>query len=442
MIRFFYDGHLTFTINSLAEFLALSKALRISGLYHLATQQYDSVLANSDLYPRRILRLTDRLSALKSVFAHYHVNLDPFLDKLAMALSKELGRLVRGLPAAYTKRELFRAVLPREFRLILENLDPKPDVSVLVRLASEYSTDRKSSVPLAEIHRELSQIGHWETDGSAFKRLRSSTADFVDPKFLRQHLSRFISIRRQNLISFEFEVQKMRSACSRWFPLAWIALVEFASPTSALPKLKVFEFASTLRLPGPDSDPDSPAIDPVKWRLISLEPLAVAPKEIERVSTAKPLKLGTEVVRPPRPISDEFGPKMAVSPRLPGYFAMVTEHPGLPGIEVDFGPRGQFRLETMLINCDRVDDEGNTKPVPQAFYVRGRLQNLSRKDLSPDLRYEGLPAHGVARAFDTASMALWRSLVVQEKRGDDQGPHTLRIVNMEFVGYFAAPEIG
>jgi hypothetical protein len=291
---------LRFTLDSIVDFLVIAEQCKIDLLQRITDDQFNCAMAVISRDPKAVLRFCHSL--VKS-------QLPAYATRLGSLISVELSNRLRN-PSPHRP---IRSVLECLSAEVLRNVLSQPQLAGLsedekIQLADDFASlqtltpedkDRLSDCILTWNRPDCIRTLHPEQTLVLFR------CDWVSPKYCRRYLKLALDIRRANLSAMVSKCKHGSSSVSRWYVLRWLSVIHSA-----------------------ESWEKSPTVHAV-----------------ESVGISDISSFGIMQTTSSRPISQAFAAKFCLM-KGDSYFVSCSN----PWIELDFGPRADFRVTTILIN--------------------------------------------------------------------------------------------
>lgn len=401
VVDFLYDGHLHFTAHSIVSFLHCSNYYKIQILEQIADDQ--------------LLKAASASTAL--FFAQELINRDLTSKYIFLAplIASQLKKIIDNDPSILSKKKIFNSINPRLFHEVLMQKELcKLDDFAKAKIIDEFVGDRTD---LNEVDKHfLASIIEWGTPNTnrpgsnSYKILVNFKCNWVPSNISRPFYVYVINVRRQNInilneiITESSKKIEKRKTVGRWFLFPWINAIEYSSPCTSNPQVKIIDFISTLGYL-------NSKIDATDYGLVFT---------------------GSS-----KPVSSYFKPQNAFLNNKA--FLTQLEGDNLPFISINFGSQCLISANQINIRCiptEKENPEARIRPPPSPLNFIGQINDHDSEILAKSMKYDDLKTEGDHKVLQISPKNPLQQLTIAQDTKAKYGNNVLRIYSIEIQGTF------
>lgn len=401
VIDFLYDGHIHFTALSIVSFLHCSDFYKIQILERIANDQLiEAASVSTSLFFAQ--QLIKRNLTSKYIF-------------LAPLIASQLKKIIDNKPSILSKQKIFESINPRLFHEVLLQKDLfKLDDFVKAEIIDEFVGDRTD---LSEEDKHfLASVIEWGTPNSnrpgsnSYKILVNFKCNWVPSNISRPFFIYVINVRRQNINALEEIIKSSTKKADknkdtgRWFLFPWLNTIEYSSPCTSNPQIKVIDFISRLGY--------------LNYKIDAVE-------------------YGFFFTGSSKPVSSDFKPQNAFLDSK--NFLTQLEGDNLPFISINFGSQCLISADQINIRChptEKENPEARIRPPPGPLNFIGQSKDHDPEILAKSMKYEDLKTEGDYKALQISPKYPFQQLTIAQDTKAQYGNNVLRIFNIEIQGKF------
>ena len=401
VVDFLYDGHLHFTVSSIISFLHCSDFYKIQILEQIANNQLiEAASVSTALHFSQ--QLIKRNLTSKYIF-------------LAPLIASQLRKIIDDEPSILSKQRIFNSINPRLFHEVLMQKDlVNLDDFTKAGIIDEFVGDRTD---LSEVDKHfLASIIEWgmpntnRPGSDSYKIIVNFKCNWVPSNISRSFFIYIIDVRRKNIDSLEEVIKNSTKKADkhkdagRWFLFPWLNVIEYSTPCTSNPQIKIIDFISRLGY--------------LNYKIDAVD-------------------YGLFFTGSSKPVSSIFKPQNAFLDNKT--FLTQLEGDNLPFISVNFGSQCLISADQINIRChptEKENPEARIRPPPGPLNFIGILKDHDQEILAKSVKYEDLKTEGDYKVLPISPKNPLQQLTIAQDIKNQYGNNVLRIYNIEIQGKF------